>query len=105
MNYDVVQADYVQGYRLRLAFADGKSGEVDFFPYIEKGGVFEQIKDVELFKKFSIDPDWNTISWQDGELDIAPETLYHEATGSWPNREPMMQLAEEHPPYGTASEE
>ena len=104
MNYDVVQAEYVDGYRLKLAFSDGRDGVVDFLKFIEKGGVFEELKERELFRKFSIDPDWNTVVWNEGEIDIAPETLYFEATGSWPNREPMMQVAEDPPQYGTDSE-
>jgi hypothetical protein len=104
MNYDVVQAEYVEDYRLKLVFADGGSGEVDFLPFIEKGGVFETLRDMERFKAFSVDPDWNTITWQDGELDMAPETLYFEATGGWPVRESVAQVAEESPDYGTAAE-
>jgi hypothetical protein len=104
MNYDVVQAEYVEGYRLKLVFADGSSGEVDFLPFIEKGGVFVTLRNVEQFKSFSIDPDWNTITWNDGELDMAPETLYFEATGEWPVRESIAQVAEESPDYGTSAE-
>ena len=81
MNYDVIQAEYVGEYRLKLWFSDGESGEVDFLPFIEKGGVFDVLRDVERFKQFTVDPDWNTITWVDGEPDIAPETLYFEATG------------------------
>ncbi|MEA2069073.1 MAG: DUF2442 domain-containing protein, partial [Verrucomicrobiota bacterium] len=101
MNYDVVNVRCVDGFRLKLCFADGKSGEVDFLPFIEKGGVFKVLEDVELFKKFTVDPDWDTITWADGELDIAPETLYFEAIGSWPIREPVMKVAETPPRYGS----
>ncbi len=104
MNYDVVQAEHVDGYRLKISFADGRDGVVDFSRFIEKGGVFEVLKEIELFKKFSIDPDWNTVVWNDGEIDVAPETLYFEATGSWPNRAPMTRVAEEPPQYGAPSE-
>ncbi|MDF7823126.1 DUF2442 domain-containing protein [Pontiellaceae bacterium B12227] len=104
MNYDVIHAEYADGYRLKLAFANGRDGVVDFLKFIEKGGVFEVLKEISLFKQFSIDPDWNTIVWNGGEIDVAPEMLYFEATGNWPVREPMMQVAEEPPPYGTDSE-
>lgn len=98
MNYDVVHAEYIDGYRLRLTFADGASGEVDFFQFIERGGVFTVLRDVVEFRAFAIDPVWNTITWRNGELDIAPETLYHEATGN----EPMMRVAEIPPKYGSS---
>ncbi len=103
MNYDVIQAEYVEDYRLKLSFSDGKSGIVDFLPFIEKGGIFNVLRDIEQFKLYAIDPDWNTITWQDGELDIAPETLYFEATGAWPNREQVLNVAEEPPEYGSSS--
>ncbi|MEN7974170.1 MAG: DUF2442 domain-containing protein [Verrucomicrobiota bacterium] len=104
MNYDVIHAEYIEKYRLRLSFSDGKSGEVDFFPFIDKGGVFDVLRDVELFKQFAVDPDWHTITWQNGELDIAPETLYFEATGDWPARELIMKVAEAPPKYGPSSQ-
>lgn len=104
MNYDVIKAEYVGDYRLLLGFFDGSVGVVDFLPFIEKGGVFAVLKDVEQFKRFAIDPDWKTITWQDGELDFAPETLYREAVGCWPEREPLMQVAEELTKYGASSD-
>ncbi|MBN2684732.1 MAG: DUF2442 domain-containing protein [Pontiellaceae bacterium] len=104
MNYDVIKAEYVEGYRLSLEFFDGSTGVVDFLPFIEKGGVFGVLKDVEQFKRFSIDPDWKTITWQDGEVDFAPETLYREAMGYWPERKPLMQVAEESTQYGASSD-
>ncbi len=103
MNYDVIHAEYIDKYRLKLSFADRKSGEVDFLPFIEKGGVFDVLRNVEQFKQFTVDPDWNTITWAEGELDIAPETLYFEATGGWPAREPIMKVAETPPQYGSSS--
>jgi hypothetical protein len=103
MNYDVIHAEYLDAYRLKLSFADGSSGEADLLPFIEKGGVFEILRDVERFKLFSVDPDWSTVTWQDGELDIAPETLYFAANGSWPTLEPVMKVAEMPPEYGSSS--
>lgn len=101
MNYDVIQAEYVDGYRLKLQFSDGASGIADFSPFIEKGGVFTPLQDIALFKAFQVDPDWNTVTWQNGELDIAPETLYYEATGGWPNREHILNVAETPSQYGS----
>ena len=101
MNYDIVQAEYIDGFRLKLTFADGVSGEVDLSPMIGKGGVFAPLQDINAFKRFSIDPEWKTISWQNGELDLAPEPLYYEAVGRWPE-EISAQVAEESPTYGSS---
>lgn len=105
MNYDVIQSEYFEKYRLKLSFADGKSGEVDFSPFIQKGGVFGVLENIKQFRKFTVDPGWNTISWKNGELDIAPETLYHKATGAWPEREQVRNVAETSPDYDSSSSE
>jgi hypothetical protein len=81
MYYDLVSANYIDGYQIELTFEDGKSGIVDFQKYIEKGGIFSRLKDLELFRNFQINKDFRIISWN-AEIDIAPETLYSDATGA-----------------------
>ena len=80
MLHDVVSATYRGGYRIELTFDDGKKGVVDFSRYLRKGGVFERWKDLERFRSFTVDRESGVLTW-DGEVDIAPETLYAEATG------------------------
>jgi hypothetical protein len=81
MLHDVVAAEYRGDYRIELRFDDGKCGVVDFTEYLNKGGVFERLRDLSFFRRFSIDRELGVLTWQ-GEVDIAPETLYSEATGS-----------------------
>jgi hypothetical protein len=81
MIHDIVSAVYEGGYRIGLRFDDEKVGTVDFSPYLERGGVFERFKDIEFFKNFKVNEDLGTLTWQ-GEIDVAPETLYAEATGT-----------------------
>ncbi len=81
MIHDVVAAIYRGGYRIELEFDDGKRGVVDFTKYVERGGVFERFKDMDFFRSFSVNKELGTLTWGD-EIDIAPETLYAEATGS-----------------------
>lgn len=69
--------EVVGEYRLRLAFADGTAGEVDFAGR-EWRGVFEPLSDPSYFARVAVDPDAGTIAWPDG-LDTAPEPLYQEA--------------------------
>ena len=84
MIHDVVGAVYRGGYRIELEFDNGERGVVDLTKYVEGGGVFEMLKDLEVFREFSVNKELGTLTWGN-ELDIAPETLYAEATeGSLP---------------------
>lgn len=69
----VVDARYLRGYVLELTFNDGSIREVDFWPYIDKGGVFEPLREADYFRRFFID--LNTVCWPNG-ADVAPERLY-----------------------------
>jgi hypothetical protein len=79
MIHDVVSASYQREYKIEITFNDGKRGIVDFSKYLDKGGVFDRFKDIRFFKNFKINKDLGVLTWQD-EIDIAPETLYAEAT-------------------------
>ncbi len=54
MTQDVVDARYINDYWIELFFEDGEKGIVDFCKYIEKGGVFEKLRNLEYFKNFSV---------------------------------------------------
>jgi len=79
MIYDVVSASYQGEYKIEITFNDGKRGVVDFSKYIDRGGVFDRFKDISFFKNFKINEELGVLTWQD-EIDVAPETLYAEAT-------------------------
>ena len=73
-NYLVKKAKYIEGYKVWLTFADGKSGEVDLTQKLKnRGGVFEPLQDVNYFKNFEIIG--STIAWKNG-AELAPESLY-----------------------------
>ena len=78
---DVISASYEGGYKIEVTFEDGARGIVDFEKYLEKGGVFNKFKDIDFFKRFSINEELGVLTWGN-EIDIAPETLYAEATQS-----------------------
>jgi len=42
--------------------------------------VFDKFEEIEYFRNFRVDPELGVITWEGG-ADIAPETLYAEATG------------------------
>jgi hypothetical protein len=96
MYWDIVSAEYLDSYRIRVCFDDGEAGVVDMEHLIHKGGVFSALRDLETFKAFSIDPEWHILSWQDGRIDVAPESVYEQATG----KAILPRVAEDHVPYG-----
>ena len=70
---EVKKIEYKDGYVYHILFDDGTEGDIDFEDYIDKGAVFKPFKDLQFFRKATIDG--GTISWPNG-VDIAPETLY-----------------------------
>ena len=68
---EVIKAEYVDGFRIRLWFNNHVTKIVDLSTSL-KGKVFEPLKDVEYFKRFTIK--YNTIEWENG-ADFAPEYL------------------------------
>ncbi len=80
MLHDVVRAVYQGGYKIEVEFDDGARGVVDFSKYAERGGVFDSFKDIEFFRSFRVNEELGVLTWGD-KVDIAPETLYAEATG------------------------
>jgi hypothetical protein len=79
MYFNITKANYLGNHEIKLVFEDGSVGKVDMAKYIEPGTVFDRLKDIEYFKSFQIE--YGTLIWGKGELDIAPETLYLDATG------------------------
>ena len=79
MIHDVVSASYKREYKIEVTFDDGKRGVLDFSKYLGKGGVFDRFKDINFFKNFKVNQELGVLTWED-VIDIAPETLYAEAT-------------------------
>ena len=55
INLEVKNATYLDGYRLSIAFSDGKNKVVDFSQFITHNNkqVLAKYKDVSNFKKFT----------------------------------------------------
>ena len=70
----IINATYVEEYKLRLSFADGRTGVIDLSDQLW-GEVFEPLKDLKQFRAFRVDSDLSTIVWPTG-ADLAPEFLY-----------------------------
>ena len=69
MSIEVVKADSVDGYRIRLWITNNVTKVVDLKSSL-KGMVFEPLKDLDFFKKFSVK--YNTVEWENG-ADFASE--------------------------------
>ena len=70
----VKEAKYLHDYVIWLRFNDGAEGEIDLERELV-GEVFGPLKDVQLFQKFRVDHELETIAWENG-ADLAPEFLY-----------------------------
>ena len=64
------ERDYV----IRVKFNDGAEGLVDLSRELY-GEMFEPLKNPETFRAFRVDPELNTIVWDNG-ADLAPEFLH-----------------------------
>ena len=71
MFIEVIKAEYVDNYRIKLWFNNNVVKTVDLKSSL-KGMVFEPLKDLDFFKRFSVK--YNTIEWENG-ADFAPEYL------------------------------
>lgn len=70
----VTRVSYLTGYRLRLEFNDGSAKDVDLEAELH-GEVFEPLRDLDLFKQVTRNPETNTIEWPTG-ADLAPEYVH-----------------------------
>jgi len=73
----LARATYLRDYKIRLTFDDGREGVIDLEGELW-GEVFEPLKDTDVFRRFRIDTELDTIVWPTG-ADLAPEFLYERA--------------------------
>ena len=74
MHFRLIEARQIQGCILWLKFSDEVEGEIDLRDELN-GPIFEPLKNVELFKQFTINPDLHTLVWPNG-ADFSPEFLH-----------------------------
>ena len=74
MHFRLIEARQIQGCILWLKFSDGVEGEIDLRDELD-GPIFEPLKNGELFKQFTINPDLHTLVWPNG-ADFSPEFLH-----------------------------
>jgi hypothetical protein len=72
MLLEVIDAEYIRDYLLKVTFSTGEIKLVDLKNSLQ-GPVFEPLRDISYFKEFTIH--FNTVEWQNG-ADFAPEYLF-----------------------------
>lgn len=72
IDWDVTSVEVSGPYRLRVSFADGLMGEVEFGPTFFRG-VFEKLTDPSEFAKVRATEGF--VTWP-GELDLAPDAMH-----------------------------
>ena len=74
MMHWVTSVKIESAYKLRLEFEDGAVKVVDLAQHLD-GEMFEPLRDLRLFKTARLNPDLDTVVWDNG-ADMAPEFLY-----------------------------
>ena len=72
--YFIEDAAYLSEYKLLLTFKDGIKKQVDLETHLE-GEIFEPLKNINYFKTVTVNPDIDTIVWDNG-ADFSPDFLY-----------------------------
>ena len=70
----IKNASYVDGYKLEIIFGNDEIKLVDLENHLD-GGIFEALKDMQFFKKFTVNKDIDTVVWQN-DADFSPDFLY-----------------------------
>lgn len=70
----IQEVKYVKDFTIHLRFSDGSEGDIDLQDELD-GPIFQPLRDVDYFRKFSFHPELRTITWPNG-ADFAPEFLY-----------------------------
>jgi len=75
MVQEVIDVEYLDGYRLEITFESGEKREVDIAGFVRFDGVFEPLSDLDYFQQVRVNPDIGTIMWPNG-ADLCPDVLY-----------------------------
>ncbi len=70
----VTAAQPLGGYRLRVTFADGFTGEIDLEPLLGCGPIFEPLRDPSFFAKVGVEEGFGCLIWP-GDLDLSSGSL------------------------------
>ena len=71
---DIEKAECADGYKIRIEFSDGREGVIDLEQEL-CGEISEPLKDLAIFRQFTVHPELQTVCWPNG-ADFASEYLY-----------------------------
>jgi len=76
---EVTHADYIGDYKVSVLFNDGVKKTIDFYNilFVNDYPAFRPLRNLEVFKNFKVT---DTLEWDNGNIDIAPETIYELGT-------------------------
>ena len=77
MDYRLIDAKYVRDFVVWVKFSDGVEGEIDLREELS-GPILEPLRDVNVFQRFIIHPELQTIVWEN-DADFSPEFLHDKA--------------------------
>ena len=66
---EVLNATYLDSYRILVQFNNGVRKIVDFTNIVKHYPVFQPLSNLTLFKQFKVT---DTLEWDNGKIDIAP---------------------------------
>ena len=72
---EVSSDEYIGDYKVSVLFNDGVKKIIDFHEilFIHDYHAFRPLKNLEVFRKFNVT---DTLEWDNGNIDNAPETMY-----------------------------
>ncbi len=81
MKWNVIEVKAISPLSIHVIFFDGTSGKVQFKPS-HLTGVFEKLKDPEIFRQAYIEN--GAVTWP-GNVDLAPDAMYQaiKTNGEW----------------------
>jgi hypothetical protein len=93
----VASFEIVADYTLRVHFDDGVEQTIDFGPILA-GELYGPLREKELFRQVTVDPEVHTLLWPNG-ADFDPATLH-----DWPqHQQAFREMARRWEPVQTGS--
>ncbi|MBT4132399.1 MAG: DUF2442 domain-containing protein [Candidatus Marinimicrobia bacterium] len=86
----VIDAKYIEKYRVKVLFNDGREGVADLSEALT-GAVFEPLRDESEFSLLRVDEELETIVWSNG-ADLAPEYIYYQAFKGDPDLQEQFKV-------------